>query len=87
MLCPLDPSQDLRLSGHVIYTGTSSMEVAIKMEAISQGKEEETVLLANTNLLSNQSLPPLGMQKRFASIGPATAMTMDGSPSRGEPSS
>ncbi|KAJ6519549.1 hypothetical protein C8R45DRAFT_951875 [Mycena sanguinolenta] len=41
---------------------------------------------SSTNLLSNQSPPRPGMQKRFASVGPAAAMTMDGSPSRGEPS-
>ncbi|KAJ6554055.1 Thioesterase/thiol ester dehydrase-isomerase [Mycena vulgaris] len=43
MLSPLDPSRDLRLSGQVIYTGKSSMEVAVKMETIGMGMEEETV--------------------------------------------
>ncbi|KAF8213360.1 hypothetical protein K438DRAFT_1565458 [Mycena galopus ATCC 62051] len=42
---------------------------------------------SSTNLLSNQSPPRPGMQKRFASVGPAAAMAMDGSPSRSEPSS
>ncbi|KAF7339705.1 DH domain-containing protein [Mycena sanguinolenta] len=41
---------------------------------------------SSTNLLSNQSPPRPGMQKRFASVGPAASMAMDGSPSRGEPS-
>jgi acyl-coenzyme A thioesterase 9 len=45
MLSQLDPSRDLRLSGQVIYTGKSSMEVAMKMETIGAGMEEETVLL------------------------------------------
>jgi acyl-coenzyme A thioesterase 9 len=45
MLAPLDASRDLRLSGQVIYTGKSSMEVAVKMETIGMGMEEETVLL------------------------------------------
>ncbi|KAJ7130078.1 hypothetical protein C8R43DRAFT_670583 [Mycena crocata] len=38
---------------------------------------------SSTNLLSQQSPPRPGMQKRFASVGPATAM--DGSPSRSAP--
>jgi acyl-coenzyme A thioesterase 9 len=45
MLTPLDPARDLRLSGQVIYTGRSSMEVAVKMETIGKGLPEETVLL------------------------------------------
>ncbi|KAF7326874.1 hypothetical protein MVEN_02581300 [Mycena venus] len=36
MLSPLNPSRDLRLSGQVIYTGKSSMEVAVKMETIGR---------------------------------------------------
>ncbi|KAJ7656679.1 Thioesterase/thiol ester dehydrase-isomerase [Mycena rosella] len=50
MLSPLDPSRDLRLSGQVIYTGKSSMEVAVKMETIGLGVEEETVLLGKHSL-------------------------------------
>jgi acyl-coenzyme A thioesterase 9 len=45
MLAPLDPARDLRLSGQVIYTGRSSMEVAVKMETIGMDQTEETVLL------------------------------------------
>lgn len=45
MLTQLNPSRDLRISGQVIYTGRSSMEVAVKMEATGMGQPEETVLL------------------------------------------
>lgn len=45
MLAPLNPARDLRLSGQVIYTGRSSMEVAVKMETIGMNQPEETVLL------------------------------------------
>lgn len=45
MLAPLNPSRDLRLSGQVIHTGKSSMEVAVKMETIGSGQPDETVLL------------------------------------------
>ncbi|KAJ6542636.1 Thioesterase/thiol ester dehydrase-isomerase [Mycena capillaripes] len=51
MLSPLDASRDLRLSGQVIYTGKSSMEVAVKMETIGMGKEEETVLLGRFSMV------------------------------------
>ncbi|KAJ6570709.1 Thioesterase/thiol ester dehydrase-isomerase [Mycena sp. CBHHK59/15] len=51
MLSPLDPSRDLRLSGQVIYTGKSSMEVAVKMETIGMGMEEETVLLGRFSMV------------------------------------
>jgi hypothetical protein len=44
MLVPLK-ANDLRLSGQVIYTGRSSMEIAVKMEDISRDGTEETVLL------------------------------------------
>lgn len=45
MLAPLNPARDLRISGQVIYTGHSSMEVAVKMESIGKDEPEETVLL------------------------------------------
>jgi len=45
MLVPLNPKRDLRLSGQVIYTGISSMEVAVKMEHIGMNQSDETVLL------------------------------------------
>ncbi|KAJ7275319.1 hypothetical protein B0H12DRAFT_1005803 [Mycena haematopus] len=41
---------------------------------------------SSTNLLSSQTPPRPGMQKRFASVGPAAAMATDGSPSRSGPS-
>ncbi|KAJ7456710.1 hypothetical protein FB451DRAFT_1512111 [Mycena latifolia] len=41
---------------------------------------------SSTNLLT-QTPPRPGMQKRFASVGPATAMAMDGSPSHSVPGS
>lgn len=47
MLNPLNPRRDLRLSGHVIYTGRSSMEIAVKMESVASAEEsaDETVLI------------------------------------------
>lgn len=36
---------DLRLSGNVIYTGRSSMEIAVKMEALHQDAEPLTVMI------------------------------------------
>ena len=47
MLTTLTPSnvKDLRLSGQVIYTGKSSMEVVVKWEALSQDHTEETIML------------------------------------------
>ncbi|KAK2462511.1 hypothetical protein APHAL10511_005481 [Amanita phalloides] len=48
MLVPLDPKQDLRLGGQVIYTGNSSMEVAVKMEHVGT---DETVLLGRFSMV------------------------------------
>jgi len=45
MLAPLTANRDLRLSGQVIYTGRSSMEVAVKMESIGMGQPDETVMI------------------------------------------
>jgi acyl-coenzyme A thioesterase 9 len=46
MMSPLDPKRDLRLSGQVIYTGKSSMEVVLKMEFIGGGgKKDDTVMI------------------------------------------
>lgn len=45
MLAPISPVRDLRLSGHVIHVGRSSMEVAVKMEALSDGEEDKTLML------------------------------------------
>ncbi|KAF7307702.1 hypothetical protein MKEN_01130200 [Mycena kentingensis (nom. inval.)] len=50
MLAQLDPKRDLRLSGQVIYTGRSSMEVAVKMETLKDGAEE-TVLLGRFSMV------------------------------------
>jgi len=36
---------DIRLSGQVIYTGLSSMEVVVKMEKVGPGDAEETIML------------------------------------------
>lgn len=57
MLHPLNPARDLRLSGQVIYTGRSSMEVAVKMETVGMGEAEETVLLGRTPI--GQRIPIL----------------------------
>jgi len=51
MLSPLDPARDLRLSGQVIYTGHSSMEVAVKMESIGTGKPDETVMIGRFSMV------------------------------------
>ncbi|KAJ7938183.1 HotDog domain-containing protein [Mycena leptocephala] len=56
MLAPLDASRDLRLSGQVIYTGKSSMEVAVKMETIGMGMEEETVLLGRFSMVCRDAI-------------------------------
>lgn len=45
MLAPLSPVRDMRLSGQVIYVGRSSMEVAVRMEAINQDGEDQTIML------------------------------------------
>ncbi|KAJ7058107.1 Thioesterase/thiol ester dehydrase-isomerase [Mycena amicta] len=55
MLSALDPSRDLRLSGQVIYTGRSSMEVAVKMETIGNGPEE-TVLLGRFSMVCRDAV-------------------------------
>ena len=44
MLSELYPVRDIRLSGHVIYVGRSSMEIAVKMEAVSDNHEETLML-------------------------------------------
>lgn len=47
MLKPLTRENvgDIRLSGQVIYTGLSSLEVVVKMEKIGPGDAEETIML------------------------------------------
>ncbi|KAH7882156.1 thioesterase thiol ester dehydrase-isomerase [Phlebopus sp. FC_14] len=51
MLTPLHPVRDIRLSGQVIYTGRSSMEVAVKMEALDVDGEEETLMLGRFSMV------------------------------------
>jgi acyl-CoA hydrolase len=51
MLAPLTPVRDLRLSGQVIYTGTSSMEVAVKMEAVDGPGREQTLMLGRFSMV------------------------------------
>ncbi|PPQ69355.1 hypothetical protein CVT25_004747 [Psilocybe cyanescens] len=55
MLSPLDPTRDLRLSGQVIYTGHSSMEVAVKMESTGKGLPDETVLIGRFSMVCRNS--------------------------------
>ncbi|RPD77025.1 Thioesterase/thiol ester dehydrase-isomerase [Lentinus tigrinus ALCF2SS1-7] len=45
MLASLYPVRDMRLSGQVIHTGKTSMEVAVRMEAISRDGTEQTIML------------------------------------------
>ncbi|GJE94624.1 hypothetical protein PsYK624_107950 [Phanerochaete sordida] len=45
MLVCMSPEHDLRLSGQVVYVGRSSMEVAVRMEALNSDGSEETVML------------------------------------------
>ncbi|KAH9948493.1 Thioesterase/thiol ester dehydrase-isomerase [Amylocystis lapponica] len=45
MLAPLYPVRDMRLSGQVIHTGRSSMEIAVRMEALEKDGTEKTILL------------------------------------------
>ncbi|OAX32604.1 Thioesterase/thiol ester dehydrase-isomerase [Rhizopogon vinicolor AM-OR11-026] len=51
VLGPLMPVRDIRLSGIVIYTGKSSMEVAVKMEAIGASGVEDTLLLGRFSMV------------------------------------
>ena len=37
MLLSLDPARDLQFSGRLIYTGRSSIEVAVRMESLTPG--------------------------------------------------
>ena len=48
MLAPITPVQDLRLSGHVLYVGKSSMEVAVKLESLGTNGEDNTLMLGAT---------------------------------------
>ncbi|KAJ3809201.1 Thioesterase/thiol ester dehydrase-isomerase [Lentinula aff. lateritia] len=65
MLRPLTPSHDLRLSGQVIYTGRSSMEVVVRIEKIASKEmpeKDETILLGRFSMVcrnakTNQAYP------------------------------
>lgn len=48
MLQPLHPVRDIRLSGQVIYVGKSSMEVAVRMEALHDDGTEHTIMLGTS---------------------------------------
>ncbi|KDQ54503.1 hypothetical protein JAAARDRAFT_38173 [Jaapia argillacea MUCL 33604] len=54
MLKPLYPVRDMRLSGQVIYTGHSSMEIAVQMEAVD-GEREDTILLGRFCMVCRDS--------------------------------
>lgn len=51
MLAPLHPVRDLRLSGQVIYTGRSSMEVAVRLEAMDSEGIDETIMLGRFSMV------------------------------------
>jgi len=69
ILAPLRPVRDIRLSGQVIYTGTSSMEVAVKMEAIAIDGREETLMLGKTDMTCNARLAhPIPYIGRFSMV-------------------
>lgn len=51
MLASLYPVRDIRLGGQVVHTGKSSMEVAVKMEALEPDGEEETLMLGKYFLM------------------------------------
>ena len=48
MLASLYPVRDMRLGGQVIHTGKSSMEIAVRMEALSKDGTEQTIMLGMT---------------------------------------
>lgn len=59
MLAPIyPPLRDLRLSGHVIHAGRSSMEVAVQLVALGDGGAEETLMLGK-GVGHDVSAPPL----------------------------
>ncbi|KAJ4481142.1 Thioesterase/thiol ester dehydrase-isomerase [Lentinula aciculospora] len=65
MLRPLTPGHDLRLSGQVIYTGRSSMEVVVRIEKVHSKEtqeKDETILLGRFSMVcrnarTNQAYP------------------------------
>lgn len=48
MLSSLYPIRDMRLSGQVIHTGKSSMEIAVRMEGIEKDGSEKTIMLGKS---------------------------------------
>lgn len=48
--------KDLRLSGHVIYVGKSSMEVAVRMESLEQGKPVQTMMLGRFTMVCRDAV-------------------------------
>lgn len=68
ILSSLYPIRDLRFSGHVIYTGRSSMEIVVKLEALEKNREEHTIMLGWL-LLVFILLPPLtNLPGRFSMV-------------------
>lgn len=69
MLASLHPVRDIRLSGHVIYTGHSSMEVAVKMESLEGPGIENTLMLGQrfVNTLRNR-LQLISFPGRFSMV-------------------
>lgn len=55
MLAPLNPVRDLRLSGQVIHVGTSSMEIAVRIEALNPDGTEQTVMLGRFCMVCRDS--------------------------------
>ncbi|KAA1475712.1 Thioesterase/thiol ester dehydrase-isomerase [Dentipellis sp. KUC8613] len=55
MLRPLMPVRDLRLSGHVIHVGKSSMEVVVKMEALERDNTKKTLMLGRFAMVCRDS--------------------------------
>ncbi|KZP19840.1 Thioesterase/thiol ester dehydrase-isomerase [Athelia psychrophila] len=53
MLAPLYPVRDIRLSGQVIHTGRSSIEVAVRMEALGadHAEGEKTIMLGRFSMV------------------------------------
>ncbi|KAI0742690.1 Thioesterase/thiol ester dehydrase-isomerase [Daedaleopsis nitida] len=45
MLASLYPVRDMRLSGQVVHTGNSSMEIAVRMEGLAKDGSEQTIML------------------------------------------
>lgn len=55
MLADLSLVRDLRLSGQIIYVGRSSVEVAVRMEALNPDGSEETVMLGRFCMVCRDS--------------------------------